>query len=86
MMMVLRIILEILLLYEKNVKLIFQKNAGMVEASNVGFNHATGDLIMFLDADDYLFKTAIENVIRTWKKGVTVKTHFRLEREIITVN
>lgn len=71
---------EILLLYEKDVKLIFQKNAGMVEASNVGFNHATGELIMFLDADDYLFKTAIENVIRKWKKGVTVKTHFRLEK------
>ncbi len=71
---------NVLELYKNSVKLIFQENSGMVESSNVGFAKATGELVMFLDADDFLLNTAIENVIKKWNIGVTVKTHFRLEK------
>ena len=51
----------------------------MVEASNSGFEFATGDIVMFLDADDYLKETAIESVVSVWNES-TVKVHFRLRR------
>jgi glycosyltransferase involved in cell wall biosynthesis len=66
--------------YQNLVKLIFQKNAGMVEASNTGYKQVTGDLTIFLDADDFLLPEAVEKVVFNWVKGVTVKTHFRLEK------
>lgn len=39
---------------DKRVKAIHQQNAGMSVARNVGLSVATGDLIGFVDADDYI--------------------------------
>jgi len=66
--------------YEDSVKLVFQENAGMVQASNTGYAYATGDLIMFLDADDFLKEKALENVVNVCEKD-TVKIHFKLEKQ-----
>jgi glycosyltransferase involved in cell wall biosynthesis len=66
--------------YEDSVKLVFQENAGMVQASNTGYAYATGDLIIFLDADDFLKERALENVVNVCEKD-TVKIHFKLEKQ-----
>lgn len=71
---------DVLNTYRNSVNLIFQDNAGMVEASNTGYKEVTGDLTIFLDADDFLLPKALENVVVNWVEGVTVKTHFRLEK------
>jgi glycosyltransferase EpsH len=39
---------------DKRVKVIHQMNAGAADAMNAGINIATGDYIMFLDADDWI--------------------------------
>jgi len=45
------------------IKLISQKNKGLGGARNTGVLNASGDYVLFLDADDYLKKNALKNVI-----------------------
>lgn len=47
------------------VKLIQQKNGGQIEAFNTGVAHSKGDLLFFLDADDFYAETHIEDCIQT---------------------
>jgi glycosyltransferase involved in cell wall biosynthesis len=50
------------------IKYIKQKNQGLGATRNTGLNHATGKLIQFLDADDYLsdnkFSAAIQTILK----------------------
>ena len=39
---------------KKNIKIVHQKNAGLSEARNKGLDIAEGELITFVDSDDYL--------------------------------
>lgn len=63
--------------YGDSVERVFQSNRGMAEASNAGFNKSQGEIIMFLDADDYLNKYAAERVVNIWDENCS-KVHFRL--------
>lgn len=57
--------LDILMEYSKKdsrIKIINQKNLGVSYARNKGLEVSTGDYICFLDSDDYLELTAIEEV------------------------
>lgn len=56
---------------------VFQENGGQRKAYNSGFRVTSGDLILFLDADDILDSTAIEQISRAWRPG-TSKLHFPL--------
>jgi len=47
-------------LLDKRIKVIHQKNGGTSSARNIGIEHATGEFITFLDADDSLEKNALE--------------------------
>lgn len=44
-----------------------QENKGPGWARQTGINHATGDFIQFLDADDYLSEDYIESLVKTQK-------------------
>ncbi len=70
---------DIIKSYGDDIEAVFQENRGMIEASNAGFNLATGNIILFLDADDYLYEDAAEKVISSWEDG-TSKVHFRLQK------
>ncbi|WP_242927472.1 glycosyltransferase family 2 protein [Pontibacter vulgaris] len=41
------------------VKYVYTKNQGPSVARNIGLRHSTGEYLVFLDADDYLYKDAI---------------------------
>ncbi len=58
---------DVLLRYG-NTKTILQQNGGQASAFNAGFKASTGDIIMFLDADDVLKPNAIETVKRHWNE------------------
>lgn len=47
-----------------NVRVITQPNAGVSAARNHGIAEATGEYIMFVDADDYLSQKALEPLIK----------------------
>lgn len=48
---------------DKKVQLYCQENKGVSSARNQGVEHAKGDFVLFLDADDFLHKNAIEDLV-----------------------
>jgi glycosyltransferase involved in cell wall biosynthesis len=47
-------------------------------AFNSGFAKSQGDIIIFLDSDDYLYPNAVEKIVAAWQPGIA-KVHYRLE-------
>ena len=59
------------------VSLVLQDNAGQCGAYNSGFNASTGDVVIFLDADDVLDRDAALRIVGAFSEGVA-KLHYRL--------
>lgn len=51
------------------VRLIHQRNGGSISALNAGFAASSGDLVMFLDADDLMAPQAAAEVAAVWHPG-----------------
>ena len=63
--------------FGSNIQHIFKDNGGQASAFNAGFLASTGDLILFLDSDDYLSENCVEKVVKEWNKSYT-KIHWRM--------
>lgn len=63
--------------YGDRVTAVFQKNGKQGKAFNNGFKHSHGEIIIFLDSDDYLFPNTVEQIVQVWKPE-TAKVHYRL--------
>jgi glycosyltransferase involved in cell wall biosynthesis len=61
----------------ERVTLVEQKNGGQGSAYNTGLQHASGDMVIFLDADDWLYPQAASQVAAAWRPGVS-KVQFAL--------
>lgn len=64
--------------YGDRIRAIFQPNGKQAAALNTGFAACQGDIVLFLDADDYLLPTAVEQIMAAFQPGVG-KVHFRLQ-------
>jgi glycosyltransferase involved in cell wall biosynthesis len=49
---------------------IFTANGGQARAANIGFARSTGDVVIFLDADDVLLPTVAQQVTAAWRPSV----------------
>ncbi len=66
---------------DRGVKILYQKNRGASAARNLGIQHAKGEYLQFLDADDFLSPDKIEKQVdalrcTTDKLGVCSTIHF----------
>jgi glycosyltransferase involved in cell wall biosynthesis len=59
------------------VRAVYKANGGQVSAYNAGFELVTGDIVLFLDSDDCLDRTACSRVVQSFRPGIA-KVHFRL--------
>jgi glycosyltransferase involved in cell wall biosynthesis len=59
------------------IPILLEKNVGQGAAVNVGFAASHGDIIIFLDADDYLYPDASSRVVSSWAPGIS-KLQYRL--------
>lgn len=57
---------------------LLQANGKQGAAFNNGFAHSSGDIIIFLDSDDYLHPHAVEQVVAAWNPELS-KIHYRLD-------
>src|ERR1700689_4315876 len=55
--------------YGNRLSAVFKPNGGHASAFNAGFRASRGSIVMFLDADDALLPTAVEEVVRAWHPG-----------------
>lgn len=55
-------------LADNRIKAISQKNSGPASARNAGIRQAAGDLIFFLDADDFIEKNALEILVAKYNQ------------------
>jgi len=69
---------EVISTYGDCIHAIFQPNGKQAAALNTGFASSKGDIILFLDADDYLMPTAVEQIVGAFQSGIG-KVHFRLQ-------
>jgi glycosyltransferase involved in cell wall biosynthesis len=61
--------------YRGRVLVVAKENGGQGSCYGAGFSRCSGDIVMFLDADDYLSPRCIERVVRVWSEKVS-KVHF----------
>jgi glycosyltransferase involved in cell wall biosynthesis len=69
---------EVISSYGERIISLLKENGGQASAFNAGFSKSRGEIVIFLDADDYLFPEAVEQVVAAWKPDV-VKVQYRLE-------
>lgn len=69
--------LKVLESYKSRIKVIAKRNGGQGSCYSEGFARCSGEVVLFLDADDYLRADCIERVLRSWSGGVA-KVHFYL--------
>ncbi|NER85559.1 MULTISPECIES: glycosyltransferase family 2 protein [unclassified Moorena] len=69
---------EIISSYGEYVTPVFQNNQGQASAFNSGFAQSRGDVIIFLDADDMLLPTAVENALPFFEDPEVVKVQWPL--------
>jgi glycosyltransferase involved in cell wall biosynthesis len=70
---------EVIRGYGDRVLPVFQdRNGGQGAALNAGFAGSRGDIVIFLDADDYLYPHAVARVVGGWRAGLA-KLQYRLD-------
>jgi glycosyltransferase involved in cell wall biosynthesis len=69
--------LEAIKRYGDRVAPVFKPNGGQASAFNAAFEHSTGEVVMFLDADDVLLPDAVANAVAAMAEGVS-KVHWPL--------
>lgn len=69
---------EVIASYGSRIKSCLREvNGGHAAAFNTGFASSSGEIVLFLDADDYLYPNAITDVVDAWKEE-TAQVQFRL--------
>lgn len=72
--------LEVLASYGNQIFSLLKTNKGQASCFNVGFHICKGDVILFLDADDYLQENAVEKAVELFEGNMIAKVHWRLNR------
>lgn len=58
--------------YRSQVRLIFKENGGQASAFNRGFAESHGEVILYLDSDDYWKPELLERVASVWREGLSL--------------
>jgi glycosyltransferase involved in cell wall biosynthesis len=69
---------QIIAEYGDRIISILQPNGKQAAAFNSGFARSQGEIIIFLDSDDYLFPQAVAEIVKVWQPDLA-KVHYRLD-------
>jgi len=62
---------------DRIVPVLHKENGKQGAAFNSGFTNSQGEIIIFLDADDFLYPEAVQQIVDSWKSDIS-KVHYRL--------
>lgn len=62
---------------ERIIPILHETNGKQGKAFNSGFARSQGDIIIFLDADDFLHPQAVQRIAESWRPGIA-KIHYQL--------
>ncbi len=68
--------------YDERIRLFRQRNGGVSEARNTGLQHARGEYIGFVDADDYVEKDMFQRLLEAAKRDDCDAVVSNLEQEL----
>jgi glycosyltransferase involved in cell wall biosynthesis len=68
---------QIIAEYGDRIISILQPNGKQAAAFNSGFARSQGEIIIFLDSDDYLYPQAVAEIVKVWQPDIA-KVHYRL--------
>ncbi|MBB4823650.1 glycosyltransferase involved in cell wall biosynthesis [Sporosarcina luteola] len=68
--------------YADKITVISQKNGGQASAFNTGFEKATGDIVAFLDADDYWYENKLSTIVKYHEKYDGIQHNLLINNEI----
>ena len=54
------------------IKTVFKRNGGQLSAVRAGFAGAAGDVVVFLDADDFLYPDACAEITASWRPDLSL--------------
>ncbi|MEM8617377.1 MAG: glycosyltransferase family A protein [Pseudomonadota bacterium] len=60
------------------IKTIFKENGGQGSAMNEGYANCSGEIVFFLDADDFLAPDCVERVVGIWNCNMS-RVYFNLQ-------
>jgi glycosyltransferase involved in cell wall biosynthesis len=63
---------------DRIISVLHETNGKQGAAFNSGFAKSQGDIILFLDSDDYLYPDAVRQIVATWQPEIS-KVHYRLD-------
>src|SRR5262249_49623928 len=69
---------EIIAGYGDRIIPVLKQNGGQASAYNAGFARSCGKVILFLDSDDMLLRTAVERSLPHFRNPGTVRVHWPL--------
>jgi glycosyltransferase involved in cell wall biosynthesis len=64
--------------YGSRVRALLKENGGQASAFNAGFRLSRGEVIVFLDSDDFLLPTAVQRAVGLFTAGNVAKGHWPL--------
>ena len=68
---------QVMASFGKRIFPIYKTNGGQASALNTGFANSSGDIIIFLDADDLLHPTLVERVVNAFHAEAQVHDGWR---------
>ena len=68
---------QIITEYGDRIVPILQPNGKQAAAFNSGFARSKGEIIIFLDSDDFLYPQAVAEIVKVWQPNLS-KVHYRL--------
>ncbi|MFT3905874.1 MAG: glycosyltransferase family 2 protein [Steroidobacteraceae bacterium] len=68
---------EVIERYRGRVDILYREHAGQIQADNAGFARSSGEVVIFLDADDLVEPALIRELAAVWRAGVS-KVQFQM--------